>query len=133
MPRKTTPKLGRSWSVELTVVGMQFRWTKDGREMLRCSCPFYVVLEREPDNPADENAIKVNIASDHKLKKIRGMQLGYLRANIAALIAPKLDAGTTRLVSMWVTDIDPLTGEATAEARFRDLKKPAKQTKRKKA
>jgi hypothetical protein len=73
----------KTWSSELTVVGLQFRWKMTGRETLARSVPFKVELEREPDNEHDENAIKVNIASDFKLTKLRGRQLGYLRANVS--------------------------------------------------
>lgn len=126
-------KRGRTWTLELTVVGMRFRWKKEGRELLARSVPFPVELEREPDNRADENAVKVNIAGDFKLTKLRGRHLGYLRANIAELFAPKLDAGTVESVKLWVTDIDVDGGQATIDARFRDIppKRENRSTKRK--
>lgn len=45
-----------------------------------------LVLEREKDNPVDRNAI-------HVLTK-KGQELGYIRKEIAAEIAPLIDAGT---------------------------------------
>jgi hypothetical protein len=120
MPRKT-----RSWTIELTVVGLQFRWRVEGRITLQRNCPIPVRLEREPDNPKDENAIKVLIDADYKLKALKGKHLGYLRRDTAALLAPRLDAGTLEPVKLWVTEVDPPTGEATLEARFVDVpKKP---------
>lgn len=112
---------GRTWSVTLDVVGMQFRWTKDGRETLSRSVPFFVEFERQPDNPKDENAIKVNISSDFKLTKLRGMHLGYVRAPSAALLAPRLDNGTLEPVKLWVTEVNGEAGMATLEARFQDV------------
>lgn len=112
----------RTWTVELTCVGMQFRWTKDnGRPVLKRACPFPVALQREPDNEHDENAIMVLIDGDRKLTKLKGKHLGYLRRQSAALIAPKLDAGTIEPVKLWVTDVDIDEGEATINARFRDV------------
>lgn len=115
----------KTWSIELTVVGLNFRWTREGRITLARSVPFKVALEREPDNEYDENAIKVVIASDFKLTKLRGKQLGYIRKNSAALIAPRFDAGTLEPVKLWVTEVDPFYGDAQMDARFRD-KRPAK-------
>jgi hypothetical protein len=111
----------RKWTIELTCVGLQFRWTKSGRETLARSCPFPVDLEREPDNEHDENAVKVVIAADYKLKKLRGKHLGYLRRQAAEHMAPRLDAGTLEVVKLWVTNIDPAMAEATIDARFRDI------------
>jgi hypothetical protein len=112
----------KTWTAELTCVGLQFRWTKDnGRPALKKACPFPVALKREPDNEHDENAIMVLIDGDRKLTKLKGKQLGYLRKNIAALLAPKIDAGTLEAVKLWVIDVDVDSGEATIDARFRDV------------
>jgi hypothetical protein len=136
-----TAKRAHTWSAQLTVVGLRFRWKKDGRDVLKRACPFPVELEREPDNKYDEDAIKVNVAGDFKLTKLRGQQLGYLanrkdahtgeRVGIASMLAPKIDAGTIEPVKLWVTDIDVEEGEATLEARFADIE-PKRGTKRKK-
>jgi HIRAN domain len=119
-------KRGRTWSIELTCVGLQFRWKKTGRETLARSVPFMVDLEREPDNRHDENAIKVVIASDFKLTRLRGKQLGYIRAKTAEQFAPWFDEGQIEVVKIWVTDINPATGDATLDCRFRDLRKAGK-------
>jgi hypothetical protein len=55
------------------------------------------------------------------LTALKGKQLGYLRRNVAALLAPKLDAGSIEPTRLWVTEIDAKAGEATLEARFRDV------------
>lgn len=112
----------RTWSFEATVVGLQFRWKMSGRETLARSVPFPVELEREPDNKVDENAIKVNIAGNYKLTALRGRQLGYLRKEIAAMLAPRLDAGHISPVKLWVTEVRPREGEATLAVRFKDSK-----------
>lgn len=117
--------------MELTCVGMQFRWTKEAREMLARHAPFKVDLEREPDNEVDSDAIKVVISSDFKLTKLKGKHLGYLRSGyktgtekIAQILAPRLDAGTVEVVKLWVTEVNVSAGDAIIDARFRDL--PAK-------
>jgi hypothetical protein len=112
---------GRTWSIELECVGMQFRWKKTGRETLARAVPFKVDLEREPDNKHDENAIKVVIASDFKLTKLRGSQLGYLRKETAEQFAPRFDAGTIETAKVWVTDINVDHGNADLDCRFRDI------------
>lgn len=118
-----TKKKGRTWSIELECVGLQFRWKKTGRDTLARSVPFKVDFEREPDNVNDPNAIKVILASDHKLTRLRGSHLGYLRRQTAELFAPKLDNGTMEVVTIWVTDIDVEHSNATLDCRFRDLPK----------
>lgn len=110
----------------LTVVGLQFRFKVTGREMLARAVPFPVELEREPDNEYDENAIKVNIAADKKLTKLKGVQLGYLRKEVAAILAPKLDAGSIEPVKLWVTEVDAKAGDAELSCRFKDVKPKAK-------
>lgn len=130
MTKKATPrKKGRTWSIELTVVGLQFRWKKTGRETLARATPFKVDLEREPEHTHDENAIKVVIASDFKLKKLAGSHLGYLRRQAAEHMAPRLDNGTLEVVKMWVNEIDADKGEATVAARFRDIEKKRRKRK----
>lgn len=115
-------KSGRTWKATITVVGLQFRWKKDGRAVLARSCPFPAELVRETDNEHDEHAIRVNIAGDMKLTALRGRQLGYVNRQIAALIAPRMDAGTVEPVKLWITDVSVESGEAELEARFRDVK-----------
>jgi hypothetical protein len=115
---------GRTWQVTLEVVGLQFRWKKEAREVLSRAAPFPVEFEREPDNPHDPNAIKILIAGDFKLTKLRGKHLGYMRRGTAALFAAKLDAGLIEPVRLWVTVVDAQAGTATMGCRMRDI--PAK-------
>lgn len=122
----------RTFSTDLTVVGLSFRWSKDGRRILKQACPFPVSLEREPENEHDENAIKVNVAMHRPIKKLYGRHLGYLRANIAAKLAPVIDDGSVKPVKLWVTGIDLENSTAALEATFSDSR-PAKKRKRKSA
>lgn len=128
MPEK---RKGKTWSINLSVVGLRFRWKRDTISMMPGWCPFPVTLEREPDNRVDSDAIKVMIAGDFKLTKLRGQHFGYIsnrevegeRVGLASLLAPRLDAGTVEPVKLWVTDIDVEGGAATLSARFRDKPK----------
>lgn len=52
----------------------------------------YVTLNRNPQNPADPNAIAV-IAH---VKGQRAFRIGYIPANVAAVIAPVIDQNTAR-------------------------------------
>lgn len=88
-----SPK-GRQWQHELDVVGLRFRFKRDGRRALadmiaKRGSITGIKLVREPDNRADENAIKVMLPD----RILDGAHLGYLRADSAALLAPRLDAG----------------------------------------
>lgn len=125
----------RTWKIDLTVVGLSFRWKRETIAMMPGWCPFPVTLEREPDNQFDKDAIKVVIAGDFKLTKLRGVHFGYIsnrfdpeegeRVGLATLLAPKLDSGSVEPVKLWITDIDVENGGATLSARFRD-RPPAK-------
>lgn len=119
-------KKSHTFDVGLTVVGLNFRWKREVRKMMPGWCPFNVKLEREPDNEYDEYAIKVLIANQPGLNKVWGKQLGYLRSNIAALLAPRLDAGEIKPASLIVTEIDVDGGQATIQATFRELARPVK-------
>lgn len=84
----------RSWNHELDVIGLKFRWKRDGRRALadmvtKRGSITGIRLVREPDNPADPNAIKVMLPE----RILDGKQLGYIRATSAELLAPKLDSG----------------------------------------
>lgn len=53
---------------------------------------FHTRFEREPDNEFDKNAVKVNVYFG-AIEDTKPIQLGYLPAEIAKLIAPLLDRG----------------------------------------
>lgn len=128
-----------TWGQELYVVGLKYRFTKQGRSMLArmlakgdiTGCK----LVREPDNPKDENAIVVMLPN----RLLDGKQLGYLMRESAAILAPRIDAGSLKVVTVRLTGLtredDYNTGIVLA--RFQDIRPklkavPAKrQTKRK--
>lgn len=128
-----------TWSHEMSVVGLKFRWKRIGRQAIYNIAQRGDItgcrLEREPDNPADPNAIKVMLPN----RMMEGKQLGYLMRESAELLAPRLDAGTLRVVSVRLTSLnerdDYNTG--TVLVRFRDVrpklrvvgKRPAKRRK----
>lgn len=127
MPTKTdkTRKPTRTWSHEFDVVGLGFRMKRESRRALKMlvekkgSIPG-MRLEREPDNRADPNAIKVCLPE----RVMHGIHIGYLHRETAALLAPKIDAGTLVVKSATLTEV---TGEvdknATIIARFADKRK----------
>jgi hypothetical protein len=102
----------------------------EGRKLLVRQVPFPVELEREPENPAHENAIKIVIGSEMKLSQLRGMHLGYVRAASSDLLTPRLDDGTLIVVSAQVIEVDSEKGQAEVEVRFADVKKPVTKPKR---
>lgn len=63
-----------------------------------------LVLRRQPDNPADPNAVAVVNAET-------GEHLGHLPAHLAARLAPDLDAGATWEVASWEVVVSPRAGD----------------------
>lgn len=66
--------------------GINFRGPEVRSFCAELEYPATAVLEREPDNKHDENAIKIHIDE---------IFVGYLAKEIAEFIAPKIDAGET--------------------------------------
>lgn len=105
----------RKWEIELGVVGLRFRVKKDARAALArivdktASGLTGIRLEREPDNPADENAVMVLLPE----KVMEGAQLGYLHRQSAELLAPSLDMGEVEFVSAKLLSLDHSTDHDT--------------------
>jgi hypothetical protein len=124
-------KKGRTWRTELEVIGLRFRWKKDGRAALARMAAKADIggirLVREPDNKWDDNAIMVLLPE----RLMSGAQLGYLHRQTAALLAPGFDSGKYEVVSAKLTDLsaedDYNTG--TLDVLFRDRPVPAKRKK----
>jgi hypothetical protein len=127
-------KKGRTWSMELEVVGLRFRWKKEGRAAIARMCDKSDItgirLMREPENKYDENAVMVLLPT----RILSGKQLGYLHRQAAELLAPKLDSGRLEVVGAKLLrlDSDAEHNVGTMLVRFRDLKAPAKRVPKKK-
>jgi hypothetical protein len=80
---------------EFTVVGMDYRVTTPSKRMLREHLPFRVWVTREPTNDHDKNAVAVQIG-DHEIP-MYPMKIGFLRRQVAKVIAPGLDDGTVEV------------------------------------
>lgn len=126
-----TPRKGRTWTTELEVIGLRFRWKKDGRAALARMADKADItgirIVREPDNKYDENAIMVLLPE----RIMEGRQLGYLHREAAELLAPRLDSGILEVVRAKLTGLDP---DADYNAGnlvivFRDAPAPAKRKK----
>jgi single-stranded-DNA-specific exonuclease len=74
--------IGDATSFNTKIVGVTFEGRQDTVSSLREDEP--LVLERQPHNPYDAAAIAVRYGS---------LQLGYLKREIAARVAPRIDAG----------------------------------------
>lgn len=108
------------------VVGMDHRVTLEVRENLerqteqgRLKCE----LQREPTNQADPNAVKVVLA-DRRVKS-KG-HIGYLRRQVAAVIAPALDRGSSEVTSCRLVMVNAKYGWGRIELK---LKTPASKRK----
>jgi HIRAN domain len=112
MAKKVQKAKPKQKSYDFSVVGIQYRVTLPYRRRLAELTPFPVRLVREPENPHDENAIAVTIAAG---TFINGMKIGYLRREVAAVLAPALDEGVIAETKAELTTLDPEISEAVAE------------------
>jgi len=71
-------------------------------------CPLPVYLERDPDNPHDENAIKVYLNAEPWVD----FHIGFVARQTASVIAPKMDDGTFNPESAWLMYVHPGKTEA---------------------
>jgi len=103
-PHKKSHYGSKEHKLKCSVVGMNYRVTIPEQRDLAEDAPHLAVLEREPLNMYDRNAVKVLIGlhGDH--------HIGYVPRDVAALLAPKLDSGDVQIVTAWVTEIDADTG-----------------------
>jgi HIRAN domain len=93
--RKMTEKSKGEFVEKFKVMGTFVRDNKGRKFREERICKYIkfgskLVLTREPDNPKDPNAIMVNLP-------VRGgahmLELGYVPKELAAQIAPRMDAG----------------------------------------
>jgi hypothetical protein len=110
--------------MELEVVGMNYRVTPGTLMKIKRETPLRCVLEREPANVHDENAIKVVITQRPWAHEGEGLHIGYISRQVATVLAPKMDAGKFPFTDVWVTDVDPDKGIGDLL-----LKKPLRQRK----
>jgi len=92
--------------LELEVVGMSYRLTTDTLRELSHKPPMNVILEREPNNPHDEYAIKVLLGDKRKTAR----HIGYVARQTAKVLAPRMDKGRFPFTEILLTDVDPSTG-----------------------
>lgn len=90
---RKTRQPAKLFEYDFTGVGFQHRVKRDGRRALAGILPVRVRLVREPDNPMDENAVRVIHADTGVLG---GSHIGYVAAAEAAIVAPLMD--TRKLV-----------------------------------
>jgi hypothetical protein len=96
--------------LELEVVGMHYRLTPSTITKMTKDVPLKCELKREPDNPADENAVMVLVTEKPYGKEHGGMPIGYIARATASVIAPSIDAGEWPFDEIWLTEIDDLRG-----------------------
>lgn len=120
---KPVKKKGRPHKISMDVVGMQHRVTKTTRGMIADYVkllPIMCKLEREPENPADKNAIKVIAANGSPYS---GIHLGYIPRVTAEILAPALDKGQAEVLNVTLTSVDPDDGDGEIVLTFRQLGK----------
>lgn len=116
------------------VVGLDYRMSEQAQLTLKVlveSEPLKCKLTRQPKNPKDKNAIKV-ICDDPRLEKtykLTGpppLHVGYLRKEVAAVIAPSLDNESIEITFCRLVGVDAEDGRASVLVK---LKTPASKPK----
>ena len=102
--------------VKTRMVGLQYRLSKQARQMLATHAPFKVKLEREPHNTKDENAIAVWTLSIPQA--FHDMQLGYVKKEVAAVLSPVLDAEDVTITEATITLLHAIEGEGDLTIRL---------------
>lgn len=106
--------------LEIVVVGLQHRLTPSTRRLLADATREKVIeamIEREPENAYDENAIKVVISGS----PYKGMHIGYIPRGVAAIMAPAIDQGSIDISTAKgsIVEVEPMDGTATMLLEFK--------------
>ena len=110
--------------IHFEVVGAQYRLTHDTMRILaelsesdalRCD------LEREPDNSADPNAVRV-IITDPRVTGSERFFVGYLRRQAASVLGPGLDKKKVELRAAWLESLNPDSGQGVVLVDLKRVK-----------
>lgn len=104
----------------LTVVGGQHAMTRKVMANIAATLnewPVKCRLVREPDNTFDENAIQVIV--DDESSKFNRYKIGYIRRQVAAVLAAGLDSGAFEVREVMLTDYDPEEGEGNLAVKIK--------------
>ena len=93
-------------TLEISVVGLQYRLPPGTMKALRQDCPLKCELVREPKNSHDENAIKVVVTEKPWAKIHEGLHIGYIARQTAAEFAPVMDEGNFPFGEVWLTAVN---------------------------
>jgi hypothetical protein len=102
--------------IKTRMKGLQYRISKQARQLLATHAPFHVRLEREPMNSHDPNAIAVWTMD--KPESFHDMQLGYVAKDVAAVLAVALDSEDVRVTQATVTFLHAVEGEGELTIRL---------------
>lgn len=103
------------------VVGLQYALTKSGRAMISKQVPFTVKLKRGPENEADGNAIAVVIHDKNVSKE--PMRIGYLRRQVAEVLAKDMDSGAMKIEKATVVSMSSVMAEVVVKFSLNHAKK----------
>lgn len=108
---------------EFELVGVQHRITPSTRRYIRQwvedNGAMIVEFKREPKNVHDENAIAVYAGPENPY---RGTKLGYLRRQVAEVLAPKIDKGKIELGTSVLAELDEERGVGNLQVKLRIAK-----------
>jgi HIRAN domain len=122
MANKPKAKTGKPKQNEilLDVVGINHRLTPPIQRVLAAHLPVPLFIQRERRNLHDSNALRVNIDPHSKISHA-GMQIGYLRREVAAEWAPEIDAGRFQIETATLVELEPGVGVGRVKIGYRKL------------
>lgn len=88
--------------LEFELVGARHHVTTSTILEISNLCPMNVKLVREPDNPTDKNAIRIDADGEPWDK----MQIGYVPRLVAAELAPKMDKNQIEILAAELLELD---------------------------
>lgn len=112
---------------DIPVMGMKHRLSVSTRRMLKDRVDEETVeamLQPEPENPHDKNAVKVLVVNE----PFAGFHLGYVPREVAAKLHPTLLSIDVEVVACVITEMDAEEGTANL---YVSLKTPARPKKKK--
>lgn len=101
-----------SKEITVTVVGVSYRVAPYETNEIEEITPLAAVLQREPENEHDENAIAVFINEG----RWKGTHIGYVKRETASALAPRMDSGI-EISECWLLEIGPREGKAIVKFR----------------
>jgi hypothetical protein len=89
--------------ITFTIVGLSYHVTPVKLQAISEDTPLRAKLVREPENPADRNAVAIHLDE----RPYKDFKVGYLAREVAIEIASRMDRGKLEPREVWLIEVDP--------------------------